>query len=157
MKIIKEKEQVNHPSHYCQHPAGIECIDVIRNYVCDIANALKYLWRAGLKEEMGKDDIEKEIEDLRKALWYIADYSDNHSVGVECADMEMYIHMRTGCTCDQITNGYDKAIAVAIRALLHIGLIHCGGVYAVHHWETALYDAAFFINVRIDKLKSKQL
>ena len=152
-----EKEQVNHPSHYCQHPAGIECISVIRNYVCDIANALKYLWRAGLKEEMGKDGIEKEIEDLRKALWYISDYSANHSIGVECANMEMYIHMRTGCTCDHITNGYDKSIAVAINALLHIGLVHCGGVYAVHHWETALYDAAFFINVRIGELKSKQL
>lgn len=152
-----EKEQVNHPSHYCQHPSGIECIDVIRNYVCDIANALKYLWRAGLKEEMGKDDIEKEIEDLRKALWYIADYSANHSIGVKCANMEMYIHMRTGCTCDQITKGYDKSISVAINALLHIGLIHCGGVYALHNWETALYDAAFFINVRIDKLKSKKL
>lgn len=152
-----EKEQVNHPSHYCQHPAGIECISVIRNYVCDIANALKYLWRAGLKEEMGKDDIEKEIEDLRKALWYIADFIANHSIGVECANMDMYIHMRTGYTCDQITSGYNKAIVIAINALLHIGLIHCGGVYAVHNWETAMHDAAFFINVRIDELKSKQL
>ena len=151
------KEQVNHPSHYCQHPSGIECIDVIRNYVCDIANALKYLWRAGLKEEMGKDDIEKEIEDLRKALWYIADYSSNNSIGVECAHMEMYVHMRTGCTCNQITNGYVKAISEAISALLHVGLIHCGSVYAIHEWKIALYDAAFLINVRIDELKSKQI
>lgn len=157
MKITNGKEQVNHPSHYCQHPAGIECIDVIRNYVCDIANALKYLWRAGLKEEMGKDDIEKEIEDLRKALWYIADYSVNNSIGVECANMEMYIHMCTGYTCDQITNGYNKSIAVAIHALLHVGLIHRGGVYTVNGWKITLSNAEFLINKRIDELKSKQL
>ena len=36
-------EHVNHPKHYNQHPAGIECIDIIRHYTCDIANALKYL------------------------------------------------------------------------------------------------------------------
>lgn len=151
------KEQVNHPSHYCQHPSGIECISVIRNYVCDIANALKYLWRAGLKEEMGKDDIEKEIEDLRKALWYIADIATNPRIGVECANMEVCIHMHTGYTCDQITSGYNNSIAIAIHALLHVGLIHCGGVYTVHGWQIALSNAKFLINKRIDELKSKQL
>ena len=55
------KEYVNHPAHYNQHPAGIECIDIIRHYTCDIANAIKYLWRAGLKPEMGKQDAEKKI------------------------------------------------------------------------------------------------
>lgn len=149
------KEAVNHPEHYCQHPSGIECIDIIRNYVCDIANALKYLWRAGLKEEMGKDDIEKEIEDLRKALWYIADYSANHSIGVECAKMETYIHTRTGYTCNQITKGYNKTIAAAINSLLNVGLIHCGGVYAVHNWKASLHNAEFLINERINVLKNK--
>ena len=67
-------EHVNHPKHYNSHPNGIECIDIIRHYVCDIANAIKYLWRAGLKPEMGKENAEKEIEDLKKALWYIEDY-----------------------------------------------------------------------------------
>lgn len=47
---------VSHPSHYNAHPAGIECIDVIRHYTCDIANAQKYLWRAGLKPEQGISD-----------------------------------------------------------------------------------------------------
>ena len=67
-------EQVNHPKHYNSHPNGIECIYIIRHYTCDIANAIKYLWRAGLKPDMGKEDAEKEIEDLKKALWYINDY-----------------------------------------------------------------------------------
>jgi hypothetical protein len=56
---------VDHPSHYNAHPAGIECIDVIEHFPCNVANAMKYLWRSGLKE--GVD----EITDLQKAAWYV--------------------------------------------------------------------------------------
>ena len=69
----KEKESVNHPKHYNSHPSGVECIDIIRHYCYDIGAAIKYLWRAGLKTEEGMTDREKEIEDLRKAIWYIND------------------------------------------------------------------------------------
>lgn len=73
-----EMEKVNHPQYYNQHPSGVECIDIIRNYVCDIANAFKYLWRAGLKGEEGMTRIDKEIEDLQKAVWYIRDFIDSY-------------------------------------------------------------------------------
>ena len=56
-------EQVNHPKHYNSHPAGIECIDVIEHFGFNIGNAMKYLWRAGLKG--------CRTEDLEKAVWYI--------------------------------------------------------------------------------------
>lgn len=63
-------EAVNHPKHYNAHPArcgkcgrGIECIDVIEHLPCNTANAMKYIWRAGHKNDA--------IEDLRKAAWYI--------------------------------------------------------------------------------------
>ena len=69
----KENDSVNHPSHYTSHPSGIECIEITRHYCFSIGNAIKYLWRAGLKKEMGLEDREKEIEDLRKAIWYIKD------------------------------------------------------------------------------------
>lgn len=69
----KENDSVNHPSHYTSHPSGIECIEITRHYCFSIGNAIKYLWRAGLKKEMGLEDREKEIEDLRKAIWYIND------------------------------------------------------------------------------------
>ena len=42
-----------------------------RNF--NIGNAIKYLWRAGLKESVGKDTLEKQVEDLRKAVFYIND------------------------------------------------------------------------------------
>lgn len=55
---------VDHPEHY-QHPAGIECIDVVEHMPFNVGNAIKYLWRAG--EKPGADDI----TDLEKAGWYV--------------------------------------------------------------------------------------
>lgn len=66
-------DNVNHPSHYTSHPSGIECIEITRHYCFDIGNAIKYLWRAGLKKDASLEDKEKEIEDLNKAIWYIKD------------------------------------------------------------------------------------
>lgn len=65
------EDQVNHPKHYTQHPSGVECIDITEHYDFCVGNAIKYLWRAGLKKSVGKDDKAKEIEDLEKAAWYI--------------------------------------------------------------------------------------
>lgn len=61
-----EKDSVNNPAHYTSHPSGIEAIEVTRHYNFAIGNAIKYLWRAGLKEDA-------KIQDLRKAIWYIED------------------------------------------------------------------------------------
>lgn len=58
-----KKEQVDHPEHYNSHPIGVECIDVAEHYGFSIGNAIKYLWRAGLKGDA--------VEDLKKARWYI--------------------------------------------------------------------------------------
>jgi len=57
------KDNVNHPQHYTAHPSGIECIEVTEHMSFCVGNAVKYLWRADHK---GND-----IEDLRKAVWYI--------------------------------------------------------------------------------------
>lgn len=67
------KNNVEHPTHYTSHPSGVECIDIARHYCFSIGNAIKYLWRAGLKSEEGMTDKTKEIEDLNKAIWYIKD------------------------------------------------------------------------------------
>lgn len=71
------EDKVNNPKHYTSHPSGIECIEITRHYDYCIGNAIKYLWRAGIKTEQGMQDKEKEIEDLRKAIWYINDKIDN--------------------------------------------------------------------------------
>ena len=56
-------DNVNHPPHY-KHPSGVECIDVIEGFDLNLAQVIKYAWRAGAKTP----DAE---EDLRKALWYL--------------------------------------------------------------------------------------
>ena len=56
-------DPVNHPKHYTEHPSGVECIEITEHMNFCVGNAIKYLWRAGLKGE--------QVEDLRKARWYI--------------------------------------------------------------------------------------
>ena len=58
--------EINHPQHYNAHPAGIECISVVEHCNFNIGNAIKYLWRSGLK-----GGAEKRVEDLKKAAWYV--------------------------------------------------------------------------------------
>ncbi len=60
------KEQaVDHPPHYNQ--GKIEVIDAIVDWQLNFArgNAVKYLVRAGRKSDL------TELEDLRKAMWYL--------------------------------------------------------------------------------------
>jgi hypothetical protein len=59
-------DAVQNPPHYKGNPSGIECIDVVEHLNFNRGNAIKYLWRAGLK-----GDSAKEVEDLEKALWYV--------------------------------------------------------------------------------------
>ena len=56
-------DPISHPPHYTEHPSGVECITVTEHMNFCVGNAVKYLWRAGLKGDA--------IEDLKKARWYI--------------------------------------------------------------------------------------
>lgn len=71
-QIAEPEERVNHPRHY-QHPSGVECITVARHHDFNTGSALKYLWRAGLKQEQGLTPLDKQIEDLQKAVFCIQD------------------------------------------------------------------------------------
>lgn len=66
-----KNDPVNHPSHYTSHPSGMECIDIAKWYDFCIGNCIKYIWRAGLKKSATLSDKEKELEDLKKARWYL--------------------------------------------------------------------------------------
>lgn len=70
MDQLEEQDNVNHPKHYISDKSGIECIEITRHRNFNIGNAIKYLWRAGLKDS---SNPAKEIEDLQKAVWYIKD------------------------------------------------------------------------------------
>jgi len=66
-------DNVNHPAHYTNDPSGVECIEITRHRNFNIGNAIKYLWRAGLKQDSNLSAQAKEIEDLKKAVFYIQD------------------------------------------------------------------------------------
>lgn len=61
--VYSPPDVVNHPAHYLAHPSGVECIAITEHFNFNVGNAIKYLWRAGLKGEAD--------EDLKKARWYI--------------------------------------------------------------------------------------
>ncbi len=65
METVK-KEMVNHPSHYGGDNI-YEAIKVIDawNLGFALGNTVKYISRAG------KKDPNKELEDLKKAMWYL--------------------------------------------------------------------------------------
>ena len=75
-RMIKEKQAetgkaetvdiVNSPPHY-KTEAGIEVIDVIKAFSLNFCrgNVVKYILRAGRKDQ------KKELEDLKKARWYL--------------------------------------------------------------------------------------
>ena len=60
-----ENDPVNHPSHYTD--GNIEVMDFIEDKQLNFArgNVIKYVSRAG------KKDPNKELEDLKKAMWYL--------------------------------------------------------------------------------------
>lgn len=80
-------DEVNHPAHYNAHPSGVECITIVEHMNFNVGNAIKYLWRAGLKKPSGVKITpppatgsgekfiiafpDKHLEDLEKARWYI--------------------------------------------------------------------------------------
>lgn len=64
-------EQVYHPTHYNSDPSGVECIEIVKHRDFCVGNAIKYLWRAGLKVAPEENAIDAEIRDLEKARYYI--------------------------------------------------------------------------------------
>lgn len=69
-----ETEQVSHPSHYAwlKDLCGIEPLDICRHLDFNVGNAIKYLLRKD-KVDGNKTKLEKRIEDLKKAKFYIED------------------------------------------------------------------------------------
>ena len=61
------KEMVNHPEHYGGSENIYEAIKVIENWDLDfhLGNTVKYISRAG------KKGVNKELEDLKKAKFYL--------------------------------------------------------------------------------------
>lgn len=61
----EDDSDVNNPDHY-QSASGVETIDVIEDFDLNfnLGNVVKYVLRAGKKDE-------SPVQDLKKAMWYL--------------------------------------------------------------------------------------
>ncbi len=66
-QVVREmiQDDAINPTHYTEHPSGVDAITITRHMNFNLGNAFKYIWRAGLKG--------KAIQDLEKAKWYLED------------------------------------------------------------------------------------
>ena len=65
-------DPVNHPAHYTT--GKIEVMDFIedKNLNFALGNTVKYIARCGHKVDAGMTLAAKELEDLKKAAWYLS-------------------------------------------------------------------------------------
>jgi hypothetical protein len=71
-----KNDTVNRPKHYIEHPSGVECIQITEHMGFNLGNAIKYIWRADLKNNA--------VEDLQKASWYVNREINKRSKFGEC-------------------------------------------------------------------------
>lgn len=109
-------DPVTNPSHYvgtgfvhqkngCGKP--IEPIDITSKLTGCRSNAVKYIVRAGLKSD-GTTAIEKEVEDIRKAIFYL-NYELEYLENKLKAQKELITEPRIA---DGTTIGYADGIAI---------------------------------------------
>ena len=78
-------DSVNSPKHYVQAGAMLEPIDVIRFAPFDLGNAIKYVCRAGHKND--------ELEDFRKAEKYLDWAEEGYRLNPEFYDNFVRNHL----------------------------------------------------------------
>lgn len=121
MASKNKNDQVNHPKHYTSDPSGIECIDITRHRNFNIGNAIKYLWRAGLKEDKDRKLIDKQVEDLNKAVWYLVD--EIHRLGGRCTvktdSINTCLPIDNESIIDAVMN-YSKVVDGTCKTLLSV-------------------------------------
>lgn len=73
-QTLVKQDVVNSPNHYTSVVPGIECIDVVKHFPFAEGNAIKYIWRAGVKDKATrKQDLQKAIKNLQFAIAKIDD------------------------------------------------------------------------------------
>jgi hypothetical protein len=82
-------DAVNHPSHYTQYP--VEVIELTRHMTFTRGNSVKYIARAGYK-----GGPEKELEDLKKAKWYLDD---------DITQLEQKLAEKNALVAESVTSG----------------------------------------------------
>ena len=163
---MAKKDNVNHPKHYTSDPSGIECIDITRHRNFNVGNAIKYLWRAGLKEDKDRKLIDKQVEDLNKAVWYLVDEIHRLNRQVEevlypaMEDYVIDIMVGKGATARSIRLDlpHFTLVGATTRAGLlsaplrdRFGVVHHLEFYNVEELKTIIVHSAKKLEVKIDE------
>lgn len=129
------EDTINHPTHYTQHPSGVECITIAEHFNFNVGSAIKYIWRAGLKSTSTR------IDDLRKAHWFIERelYKDGYrepapearlfdlfmaEVGAEACDQYEATHGKPVATIPDLVNAAREQGAQRMRDKVHQVLLN---------------------------------
>ena len=125
----KNMSQVDHPKHYNSH-GGIECIEVVRYMSFNLGNAVKYMWRAGLKDPI--------VQDLQKAQWYLNDELKHRRVST----WQRFLHWlkparQPAVSLAQVTEPMDSPnLKQALRCIWRVSFRRWDEaylVYAINH------------------------
>lgn len=93
------------PNHY-RNPSGVQLIECVRFLPFDLGNALKYVYR--------HNDKGTPQEDLKKALWYLSDFTKN-PVQIRRRDFAKFQkHL------DEVFDGVDKDTKRACMAIVDV-------------------------------------
>jgi hypothetical protein len=120
MATEEVKEAVNHPAHYGGENNPFEAIKVIENWQLGFSagNALKYILRAKNKGA--------ELQDLKKALWYLRRWRDRGDTTVawvaqvSIAPMQLFEHYNLdGHLSDVISCICRKDPGDAVRCMMY--------------------------------------
>ena len=122
VKAVSSHE-VDHPRHYNEHPSGVECIDVVEGLSFNMGNAIKYLWRAGLKES------EPSGKDFDKAVWYIRrEVALVKETGIAQGDWVLSLQKRTPFEASQRVREYYRRVTAGPWTPLHAALVVAAGL-----------------------------
>lgn len=97
-------DPVQRPAHYNKHPSGIQTIELTRLCPGSLSNAIKYIWRAGEKNDI--------IEDMRKCVWYLDDYA----ASLDRGDAPPQV-VGAGLVAQRVQDGRDGNLEGFLRAL----------------------------------------
>jgi len=125
-------DAINHPSHYT-HYKGVEVIDITEQLNFNRGNAVKYISRAGFKNE------DTEIQDLEKAKWYV----EREMSRVEAKPLKVSETAEAAALIEQMS--YNRGTAVAF--ICHAGAGDPGST------ASDLYKAVTCIDREIQRLK----
>lgn len=134
--------QVDHPKHY--NTRGMECIEFVELLPFNLGNAVKYIWRAG-----EKDDI---IQDYEKAEWYLKRFLH------QCKDVRVYM---TDTFYKKLENVRDSFVSEQIKLVFSYLLITMEGMTdeekILSFSRDAIHQMLYHLGNEITLLKSLRL